>query len=91
MSTPPQTVNILHVAGRTSPSHCVVQLSLLPSHCRHPIVIVVVNNVNVNIVVVVVVVAAVAVHFTVVVVTIVAILVIGIAAVVDAVVVNIAA
>ena len=35
-STPPQTVYILHVAGHTSPSHCVVQSSLMPLHCRHP-------------------------------------------------------
>jgi len=71
----------------------VIHLSLLPSHHRRPIVVVVLDDVNVDVIVVVVVVVVTSVvfHFPIVVVAIAAIIVIGIVVVAVAVVINILA
>ena len=71
----------------------VIHSSLSPSHCRRPIVVVVLDDVNVDavVVVVVVVVTAVVFHFPIVVVAIAAIIVVGVVVVAVAVVIDIVA
>ncbi len=71
----------------------VVHLSSTPSHCRHPIVVVVLDDVNVDVfvIIVVVIVTAAVLHFHIVVVAIAAIIVIGVVVVAVAVIIDIIA
>jgi hypothetical protein len=89
--------SVLRVAGCPSPSHrcrpfVLVAISSLPSHRRHPIVVVLDDvNVDVVFVVVVVVTAVVVFHFPIVVVAIAVIIVVGVVVVAVAIVIDIVA